>query len=259
MTAIRNLLTSDRGRVPSGWSALTGLTDLDELTGGVQSGALWVVSGTSGVGRSMFLIQLARQAALTARLRTRLVSAREPASYVLHCLLASLGPVALHRLRASRLSEQDQGRLGPARAALAAADLDVDAAVVGSDLPEPESVLAAPEQLDVLLVDDLDLWVPDPVPLLRLLRAYARDTGTAVVVTAPNDVVFDGPGPRSPWVRLPDMLLELHRPDMIERLSPRAGEIDLILHRHRTGPVATVTCAFQGYYARVVDHPSDRR
>ncbi len=39
--------------------------------------------------------------------------------------------------------------------------------------------------------------------------------------------------------------------------SPRAGEVDLRVVRHRRGPRAVITLAFQGHYARLVDMPSD--
>src|SRR3978361_90803 len=50
-----------------------------------------------------------------------------------------------------------------------------------------------------------------------------------------------------------DMVILVHRPDAVERESPRAGEADLIVAKHRNGPTATITVAFQGHYSRVVD------
>jgi replicative DNA helicase len=50
-----------------------------------------------------------------------------------------------------------------------------------------------------------------------------------------------------------DMVILLHREDAYERESPRAGEADFIVAKHRNGPTATVTVAFQGHYSRFVD------
>ena len=36
---------------------------------------------------------------------------------------------------------------------------------------------------------------------------------------------------------------------LYERESPRAGEADLIVAKHRNGPTVTVTVAFQGHYS----------
>ena len=53
-----------------------------------------------------------------------------------------------------------------------------------------------------------------------------------------------------------DVVILLHREDQYEKESPRAGEADLIVAKHRNGPTATVTVAFQGHYSRFVDMAS---
>jgi replicative DNA helicase len=50
-----------------------------------------------------------------------------------------------------------------------------------------------------------------------------------------------------------DVVVLLHREDAYEKESPRAGEADLIVAKHRNGPTATITVAFQGHYSRFVD------
>jgi replicative DNA helicase len=50
-----------------------------------------------------------------------------------------------------------------------------------------------------------------------------------------------------------DVVILLHREDAYERESPRAGEADFIIAKHRNGPTTTVTVAFQGHYSRFVD------
>ncbi|MEU1575527.1 DnaB-like helicase C-terminal domain-containing protein [Streptomyces collinus] len=47
-----------------------------------------------------------------------------------------------------------------------------------------------------------------------------------------------------------DLVILLHREDAY---SPRAGEADLIVAKHRYGPTATLTAAHQGIYGRFVD------
>jgi replicative DNA helicase len=53
-----------------------------------------------------------------------------------------------------------------------------------------------------------------------------------------------------------DMVLLVHRPDLYEPETERAGEADLILAKHRNGPTATVAVAFQGRYSRFADMPN---
>jgi replicative DNA helicase len=48
-------------------------------------------------------------------------------------------------------------------------------------------------------------------------------------------------------------IILLHRDDYYERDSPRAGETDLIVAKHRNGPTATITRAHQFHYSRLRD------
>jgi replicative DNA helicase len=53
-----------------------------------------------------------------------------------------------------------------------------------------------------------------------------------------------------------DLVLLVHRPDLYEPETERAGEADLIIAKHRNGPTATVAVAFQGRYSRFADMPN---
>jgi replicative DNA helicase len=50
-----------------------------------------------------------------------------------------------------------------------------------------------------------------------------------------------------------DMVILLHREDFYERESPRAGEADLIVAKHRNGPTKDVVVLSQLHYSRFVD------
>jgi replicative DNA helicase len=54
-----------------------------------------------------------------------------------------------------------------------------------------------------------------------------------------------------------DLVILIHREEMYEKDSPRAGEVDLIVAKHRYGPTATIITAFQGHYGRFVDMAQD--
>ncbi|HEY4615620.1 MAG TPA: LAGLIDADG family homing endonuclease, partial [Citricoccus sp.] len=47
-----------------------------------------------------------------------------------------------------------------------------------------------------------------------------------------------------------DMVILLHREDIYDKESPRAGEADLIVAKHRNGPTKTIVVGFQGHYSR---------
>jgi replicative DNA helicase len=54
-----------------------------------------------------------------------------------------------------------------------------------------------------------------------------------------------------------DMVILLHREDLYEKESPRAGEADFIVAKHRNGPTQTIEVAFQGHYSRFTDMPDN--
>nr|WP_312882661.1 replicative DNA helicase [Streptosporangium album] len=72
-------------------------------------------------------------------------------------------------------------------------------------------------------------------------------------VLGTHNFVANGIGVHNSIEQDADMVILLHREDAYERESPRAGEADLIVAKHRNGPTATVTVAFQGHYSRFVD------
>jgi replicative DNA helicase len=72
-------------------------------------------------------------------------------------------------------------------------------------------------------------------------------------VPGTHNFIADGIAVHNSLEQDADMVVLIHREDVYERESPRAGEADLLLVKHRNGPTATCTVAFQGHYSRFVD------
>ncbi len=53
-----------------------------------------------------------------------------------------------------------------------------------------------------------------------------------------------------------DVVIFIHREDMYNADSSRAGEADLVVAKQRQGPTATCVVAFQGHFSRFVDMAS---
>jgi replicative DNA helicase len=102
-------------------------------------------------------------------------------------------------------------------------------------------------ELDMLATNDV-LW--DEVVAVEPIGA--RDVYDATVLGKHN-FIADGIAVHNSIEQDADVVVLLHREDAYERESPRAGEADLIVAKHRNGPTATVTVAFQGHYSRFVD------
>ena len=102
-------------------------------------------------------------------------------------------------------------------------------------------------QLDLLATNDV-LW--DQVVGVEPLGE--QDVFDATVAGWHN-FIADGIAVHNSIEQDSDVVILLHREDAYERESPRAGEADLIVAKHRNGPTTTVTVAFQGHYSRFVD------
>jgi replicative DNA helicase len=72
-------------------------------------------------------------------------------------------------------------------------------------------------------------------------------------VAGTHNFIANGVGVHNSIEQDSDVVILLHREDAYEPESPRAGEADLIVAKHRNGPTAVVTVAFQGHYSRFVD------
>jgi replicative DNA helicase len=103
------------------------------------------------------------------------------------------------------------------------------------------------EKLEIMAVNDL-LWdevvAIEPLGEQQVYDATVLDTHNFIAngIAVHNSIEQDA-----------DVVILLHREDAYEKESPRAGEADLIVAKHRNGPTDVITVAFQGHYQRFVD------
>lgn len=228
----------------------TGHSDFDLLTGGGTPGHLWVVNGPSGVGKTVFVLGLARSAAIHAMQPTHWLAGREDPTFLVELILCAESRVPLHHLRLGTLTDDDWARLARGLAHIAEGRLTfarlrsrLDTALddLRRDVPRPR----------LLVVDALT--DPTDVAALTMLRTYAMASGTWVVAVAPDLPGYGVEQVQRAQSAVADLTLWVHRPDMTDPDSPRAGEADIRVTRSRTSPIDTITVAFQGHCARFVD------
>ncbi|MCA5894160.1 replicative DNA helicase [Isoptericola sp. NEAU-Y5] len=103
------------------------------------------------------------------------------------------------------------------------------------------------KELEIMAVNDL-LW--DEVVAIELVGE--KQVFDATVLDTHN-FIANGIAVHNSIEQDADMVILLHREDAYEKESPRAGEADLIVAKHRNGPTDTIVVAFQGHYSRFVD------
>jgi len=223
---------------------------------------------------SALALDIARAASVRAGLTSVLFSLEMSRNEITMRLLSAEARVPLHAMRTGQLGEDDWTRLARRMSEVVDAPLYID------DSPNMSMMeirskcrrLKQRHDLRLVIVDYLQLMSSprrvenrqqEVSELSRSLKLLAKELNVPVVALAQLN---RGPELRTDKRPLladlresgsieqdSDVVILLHREDAYERESPRAGEADLIVAKHRNGPTAVVTVAFQGHYSRFTD------
>ncbi|MFI5635177.1 replicative DNA helicase [Streptomyces sp. NPDC051664] len=254
----------------------TGLDDFDLLTGGLQPRQLIVIGARPAMGKSTLALDFARHAAIVHGKTAAFFSLEMGREEISQRLFSAEARVALHHIRSGSVTPEDLARLEARTQAVSAAPLIVD------DSPELSLMeirsrarrIKQSQGLDLLVIDYLQLMESGSTrraesrqqevsDMSRRLKLLAKELNVPVIALSQLNR-----GPEQRTEKKPvlsdlresgsieqdaDMVILLHREDAYDKDSPRAGEADLIVAKHRNGPTTTITVAFQGHYSRFVD------
>ncbi|MDF4251686.1 replicative DNA helicase [Streptomyces sp. WMMB303] len=191
-------------------------------------------------------------------------------------LLSAEARVALHHMRSGSMTDEDWTRLARQMPQVTDAPLYID------DSPNLSMMEIRAKCRRLKQRNDLQLIVIDYLQLMqtggsrrpesrqqevsemsRNLKLLAKELEVPVIALSQLNRGPEQRTDKKPMVsdlresgsieQDADMVILLHREDAYEKESPRAGEADLIVAKHRNGPTATITVAFQGHYSRFVD------
>ncbi|MFJ6608199.1 DnaB-like helicase C-terminal domain-containing protein [Streptomyces lydicus] len=273
-----NRAAADQPDLPRGVS--TGFTDLDSLTGGLRPGTLTVLASRPAVGRSTLLLNICRNAAIPAPRRTGPhipvlhISLEDGTSETVQRIMSAESRVALHHLRSGTLTSEDVTRLERRMPTVANAPLYLwdPPRVTAAQIATKATRYIEDNDVQLIAIDGIqdirpekrnDLREREVGDVVRDLKALARELDVPVVATSHLNRAPEQRHDRVPMLDdlresgaitfAADTILLLHRPDAYERDTPRAGEADFLVVKHRQGPTATITVAFQGHYSRFVD------
>ncbi|WP_267900877.1 replicative DNA helicase [Actinomadura craniellae] len=252
----------------------TGFTDLDALTNGLHSGQMVIIAARPAIGKSTLALDFARTAAVKHGLTSAFFSLEMGRNEITMRLLSAEARVALHAMRSGTLTDEDWTRLARRMSEVADAPLFIDDSPNMSMMEIRAKCRRLKQQHDLRLViiDYLQLMTSgkrvesrqvEVSEFSRSLKLLAKELGVPVIALSQLNRGPEQRTDKKPMVsdlresgsieQDADMVILLHREDAYEKESPRAGEADLIVAKHRNGPTATVTVAFQGHYSRFVD------
>lgn len=252
----------------------TGFRQLDDITHGLHAGQLVIVAARPAIGKSTLGLDLARSASIKHNLTSAIFSLEMSRNEIVMRLLSAEAQVGLNHMRAGTLSESDWGRLANKMGQVNDAPLFIDDSpnMTMMEIRAKARRLKQRFDLKILIIDYLQLMSSgkkvesrqvEVSEFSRSLKLLAKELAIPVIAISQLNR-----GPEQRQDKRPmlsdlresgsleqdaDMVILLHREDVYERESPRAGEADFILAKHRNGPTGTVTVAFQGHYSRFVD------
>jgi replicative DNA helicase len=256
----------------------TGVIDLDALlSGGWAPGQLVIIAARPAMGKTTIAAGFARAAAITNKIPSAIWSLEMDRTELATSILCGEVKIALHHVKQGVVEDAIIARAVAKLPEMANAPLKIDDNPYLT-LPALRAAvrhLVRTFGLRLIFIDYLQLMQAPPAEnrqvavsmISRALKVMAKEFGVTIVVLAQLN---RGSEQRTDKVPVPsdlresgsieqdaDIVILLHRPDVYDRESPRAGEADLIVGKHRGGPMATVTVAFQGHFARFVDMAAD--
>ena len=252
----------------------TGFSELDQITNGLHPGQMIILAARPAIGKSTLALDFARACSIRHGLTSAIFSLEMSKSEITMRLLSAEAKVPLHHMRSGHMSDDDWARLARRMGEVADAPLYIDDSpnLTMMEIRAKARRLRQRHDLRLVVVDYLQLMTSgkrvenrqvEVSEFSRSLKLLAKELEVPVIAISQLN---RGPEQRTDKKPLlsdlresgsleqdADMVVLLHREDAYERESPRAGEADLILAKHRNGPTGTVTVAFQGHYSRFVD------
>ncbi|GIG57816.1 hypothetical protein Lfu02_21880 [Longispora fulva] len=240
----------------------TGFVDLDRLLSGLQPGTITAITGEPTVGKLTLAMDLLRTVAIRHGMPCILYTANLTKVDATYRILSAEARVPLHVIRSGQLSDDDWTKLARRMGEVTEAPLMIDDAALMTVEEMCDQALAIHAELPLRLVVVDTLLPPQRDESRRALadlRALARRLNCPVVVVGPLDSL-PAPG-TAPGVanvdpvvfESADVVIVLHREELHDVETPRVGEADLLVVKHRNGPRDTITVAAQLHLCRFVD------
>ena len=252
----------------------TGFIDLDNLTNGLHGGQMIIVAARPVVGKSTLALDFMRSCSIKHNKASVIFSLEMSKSEIVMRLLSAETEIRLSDMRAGRMSDEAWAKLANRVGQISEAPLFIDdsANLTMMEIRSKARRLKQKHDLQMIVVDYLQLMSSgkrvesrqqEVSEFSRQLKLLAKELDVPLVAISQLNR-----GPESRTDKRPqladlresgsleqdaDMVMLLYRPDSQDKDDERAGEADIILAKHRGGPIDTVQVAHQLHYSKFVD------
>ena len=245
----------------------TGFRDLDNLLAGFQKSDLIILAARPSMGKTTLALDIARQTAIKHGNPVGIFSLEMSSQQLTDRMLASESKVDSWRLRTGKLaSDEDYERLRNGMDRLSSAPIYIDDKSERTVL-QMRSIarrLKAEKGLSLIIVDYLQLIVPGATrqsdsmvqqvtEISRSLKGMARELDIPVLALSQLSRAVEQ---RRDHPRLSDLrdsgsieqdadvVMFIHRDDKMNENSDRPNIADIMIEKHRNGPVGRIELYF---------------
>ena len=279
---IRNIVIDTVGRVETLYENQGGLTgistgfrDLDRDTSGLQKSDLILVAARPSMGKTAFTLNIATYAAMHGH-TVAFFSLEMSKEQLVQRMLCSEGGIDSQRLRTGQLEDADWDRLinTADRVSKASIYIDDTAGINVMDLRSKARRLKAEHGLDLIVIDYLQLMQGRPnkngdnrqqeiSEISRSLKALARELNVPVIALSQLSRSVEARQVKRPMLsdlresgsleQDADIVMFLYREDYYDKDTEHKNQTEVIIAKHRNGPVDTVNLYFQKEYTKFRD------
>jgi replicative DNA helicase len=249
----------------------TGFIDLDRMLGGLQPSDLLIVAGRPGMGKTAFMLSIAKNAAQIHKKHVAIFSLEMANEQLVQRLMAQETGIDSQRLRTGKLNDDEWPVFTHAIEVMSDTQIFLDdtPALTPLQLRTKCRRLHMEFQLDLVLVDYLQLMsgglridnrVQEVSHISRNLKILARELNVPVLAAAQLSRAVEQRADKEPQLsdlresgsleQDADIVMFIHRPEMYEKDSLKQHIAQIKIAKHRNGPVGTVELVFRGNLAK---------
>ena len=242
--------------------------DLDAMTSGLQKSDLIILAARPSMGKTAFALNIAQNVGLRAKKGVAIFSLEMPKEQLVQRMLCSEAEVDSQRLKTGNMQAQDWEKLTTAMNLFADAPIYIDdtAGATVMDLRAKCRRLAMEEKdLGLIVIDYLQLMEGSGSSddrnqqisgISRGLKGLARELGVPVIALSQLSRAVEQRADKKPMLsdlresgaieQDADLVMFIYRDEYYNgESSETRGIAEIILAKHRNGPVGSVELLFQ--------------
>jgi replicative DNA helicase len=255
----------------------TGFHDLDHLTGGLQKSDLIILAARPAVGKTSLALSLAHNAAITYGQSIALFSLEMSKEQLVQRFLSMDAAIDQQRLRTGWIEDDEWDRITDSIKRLSEAKIWIDdtAGISTVEMRSKARRLQAEHGVDLIIVDYLQLMQGSAGPtrnknreqeiseISRSLKGLARELNVPLLALAQLSRAVESRQSKVPQLsdlresgsieQDSDIVMFIYRDDVYNPESERKNIADIIVAKHRNGPVGEVSLYFQASQTRFRD------